>query len=50
MAGIIALGLEIRPDASVDLLTDSLDRANQGKIIDVREFLNIMFSWSEQND
>jgi subtilisin family serine protease len=41
MAGIIALGLEINPDASVDLLTDCLNRANRGKIIDVHEFLTI---------
>jgi subtilisin family serine protease len=42
MAGIIALGLETRPDASVDLLTDCLNRADRGKTIDVREFLNII--------
>lgn len=50
MAGIIALGLEIRPDASVDLLTDSLDKADQGKIVDVREFLSILLSRSESDD
>jgi subtilisin family serine protease len=50
MAGIIALGLEVKPDASVDLLTNSLDRADQGKAIDVREFLNILLSRSAQND
>ncbi len=39
MAGIIALGLEIDPDASVDLLTYCLNRAYHGRIIDVRDFL-----------
>jgi subtilisin family serine protease len=42
MAGIIALGLEINPDASVDLVTDCLNRANRGDIIDVHEFLTII--------
>jgi len=50
MAGIIALGLEIRPDACADLLTNSLYRADQGRIIDVREFLKILASESEPND
>jgi thermitase len=48
MAGIIALGLEVVPDASVDLLTDSLNGADQGKIIDVREFLNTMATARER--
>jgi serine protease len=42
MAGIIALGLETRPDASVDLLVYCLNRVNHGKIIDVREFLGLI--------
>lgn len=42
MAGIIALGLEIHPDASVDLVTDCLKRASHGKIIDVHEFLSLI--------
>ena len=42
MAGIIALGLEINPDAPVDLVTDCLNRANRGDIIDVHEFLTII--------
>jgi serine protease len=50
VAGIIALGLEIRPDASVDLLTDGLNRANRGRTIDVEEFLNIMGAEEEQDD
>jgi subtilisin family serine protease len=48
MAGIIALGLEVVPDASVDLLTDSLNGADQGKSIDVREFLNTMATARER--
>jgi len=42
MSGIIALGLEINPDASIDLVTDCLNRASRGKIIDVREFLSLI--------
>jgi subtilisin family serine protease len=42
MAGIIALGLEINPDASVDLVTDCLNRASRGKIIDVSQFLSLI--------
>jgi serine protease len=42
MAGIIALGLEINPDASVYLVTDCLNRADRGKIIDVQEFLSLI--------
>jgi subtilisin family serine protease len=42
MAGIIALGLEINPHASVDVVTDCLNRANRGKIIDVQEFLSLI--------
>jgi subtilisin family serine protease len=42
MAGIIALGLEINPSASVDLVTDCLNRANRGDTIDVHEFLTII--------
>jgi serine protease len=41
-AGIIALGLEINPDASVDLVTDCLNRASRGNIIDVLEFLSLI--------
>ncbi len=44
MAGIIALGLEINPDASVDLVTDCLNRADHGKIIDVQEFLSLILA------
>jgi subtilisin family serine protease len=52
MAGIIALGLEINPDASVDLVTDCLNRSNRGNIIDVQEFLSLILdqeggSWSK---
>ena len=47
MAGIIALGLEIRPDASVHLVTDCLNRANGGKIIDIEEFLSIIATGEE---
>lgn len=42
MAGIIALGLEINPNASVDFVTDCLNRADRGNIIDVHEFLSAM--------
>lgn len=42
MAGIIALGLEINPDASIDLLHYCLNRADRGNIIDVQEFLNLI--------
>jgi hypothetical protein len=41
-AGIIALGLEINPDASVDLVTYCLNRASRGNIIDVLEFLSLI--------
>jgi len=42
MAGIIALGLEINPDASVDRVVYCLNRANRDDIIDIHEFLTII--------
>jgi subtilisin family serine protease len=39
LSGIIALGLEIDPDASFDLISDSLNESYHGKFIDVEKFL-----------